>query len=60
MIPDALVEPGNHRQLHGDLQIDPSGRMALEDRLNELLLQVVEIRVHVVDRRCLGCIVLDE
>ena len=48
MVTDAFVESGNDGQLHGDLQIDVASRMALEDDLDELSVQVVEIRIHVV------------
>src|SRR6478735_7614207 len=54
VVADALVEAGDHGQLHGHLQVDPPGGVALEDGLDELLLQAVEVRVHVVDRRGLG------
>ena len=60
VVADALVEAGDHGQLHGHLQVDATGGVALEDRLHELLLQAVEVRVHVVDRRRLGRVVLDE
>ncbi len=51
MVPDALVEPGDDRELDGDLQVDVPGGVALEDHLDELALQVVEVRVHVVQGR---------
>ena len=60
MVTDALVEAGDDGQLHGHLQVDPPDGVALEDRLDELLLQAVEVRVHVVDRRRLGSVVVDE
>jgi hypothetical protein len=33
MIADALVEPRDKAELHADLQIDTTRRVALEDRL---------------------------
>ena len=50
MVADALVEPGHHRELHGDLEVDVPGSVALEDHLDELALQVVQVGVHVVQR----------
>ena len=47
VVADALVEAGDDRQLHGDLQLDLLGGVAGEDRLDELALQVVEVAVHV-------------
>jgi hypothetical protein len=39
VITDALVEAGDDGELHRHLEVDPSGSVALEDRLDELLLQ---------------------
>ena len=49
MVTDPFVEARHDRQLDGDLEVDPSGGVALEDGLNELTLKTVEERVHVVD-----------
>ena len=51
VIADALVEPGDDGELHRDLQIDVARGMTLEDHLDELAVEVVEVRVHVVQRR---------
>ena len=51
VVTDAFVEAGDHRELHGDLEVDVAGSVALEDHLDELAVQIVEVRVHVVQ----GC-----
>src|SRR5690606_6331450 len=47
VVADALVGTGDHGELHGDLQVDVPVGVALEDRLGELLLEHVEVVVHV-------------
>ncbi len=51
VVADALVEACDDCELHADLQVDPTGRVALEDGLDELTVQIVEVPVHVVQRR---------
>ena len=52
MIANALEESRRHGHLHRDGQIDVARAVRFEDRLNELLVQVIEEEIHVVD--CLG------
>ena len=54
MIADALIEARHHSKLNCDLQVDLFARVTLENFLNELPLQSVEERVHVIDRGGLG------
>ena len=51
VVTDAFVEAGDDGQLHRDLEVDVAGGVALEDDLDELTVQIVEVRVHVVQRR---------
>ena len=48
MVADALVEPGQHGELDGGAEVDAVGRV--EDRGDELVVEVVEDVVHVRDR----------
>ena len=50
VIADPLVEPSDQRELHGHLQLDLLGGVALEDLSDEVDLQPVEDVVHVVER----------
>ena len=49
VVADALVEAGQHGELDGRREVDVVGRV--EDRGDELALEVVEQVVHVGDRR---------
>ena len=51
VIADPLVEPGHHRELDRHLQVDVAGGVTLEDDLDELPMEVVEVRVHVARAR---------
>ena len=56
MIADPLVEAGHHRELDRHLQVDVAGGVALEDDLDELTVEVVEVRVHVAQRCRAGAV----
>jgi hypothetical protein len=60
MVTDALVEAGDHGQLDRHLQVDATSGARFDDGLDHVSLQLVEGGVHVVDRRGLGGIEIDE
>lgn len=58
VVADSLVEARDDRHLYRDLKVDCLAGMAFEDLLNELAVQAIKVRIHIIDCGGFGGVII--